>query len=604
MNTNYPSPGASLQPNGDCLFTVWAPLREQVFLHIVGTDISRHAMQRDEAGYWSVSLPHIEAGCYYLYELEADIVRPDPASRSQPMGVHGPSAVADGRYFAWTDQEWTGIEPAGLIIYELHTGTFSPEHNFQGIISRLPYLQSLGITAIELMPVAQFPGQRNWGYDGVFPFAVHHSYGTPDDLKALVNAAHAHGMAVILDVVYNHVGPEGNYFADYGPYFTDKYITPWAQAINMDDAWCDGVRNYFLHNALMWLDEFHVDGLRLDAVHAIWDVSARPFLRQLSNAVRELEKRTDKRKILIAELDYNDPRYIDPPYKGGYGLDMQWIDEFHHALHAVITGEVNGYYEDFGQLAHLAKSFNSSYVYTGEFSVHRKKHFGVLPGEHPYHQFVVFAQNHDQIGNRLAGDRLTASLSMNQLKLAAATVLLSPHIPLLFMGEEYGELNSFQFFTDHSEPELIASLREGRRKEFAYFNWEGDVPDPQSSAVFEESMLSWQTESVMSAEVLAWYKLLIDFRKTRPALQNYERGGTKATVHGEKLLYVERQGNGDMLAIWFNFGDEPISTHYGGESSLRKVFSSFPGDSPVSVSANDVVMLPGHSVVVYEISNL
>jgi maltooligosyltrehalose trehalohydrolase len=564
----------------------------------------RHAMERDEAGYWSVRLPNIDAGCYYYFEPEAGLVRPDPASRSQPMGVHGPSAVVDGRQFAWTDEIWTGLESKELILYELHTGTFSATRNFQGIISRLPYLQSLGFTAIELMPVAQVPGQRNWGYDGVFPFAVQNSYGSADDLKELVNAAHAHGIAVILDVVYNHLGPEGNCFPDYGPYFSEKYKTPWGKAINMDDAWCDGVRHFFLQNALMWLEEFHVDGLRLDAVHAIWDVSARPFLRQLSNAVRELEKRTGKRKILIAELDYNDPRYIDPPYKGGFGLDMQWIDEFHHALHAVITGEVNGYYEDFGELAHLAKSFNSSYVYTGEYSVHRKKHFGALPGEHGYDRFVVFAQNHDQIGNRLAGDRLTASLSFDQLKLAAATVLLSPHIPLLFMGEEYGETNSFQFFTDHSDPELIASLREGRKKEFSYFNWEGDVPDPQSEEVFEQSMLSWQTDSEQGAALLAWYKHLIHFRKTRPAMQHYERGGTRAEVAGEKLLYVERQGNGDRLAMWFNFDDKVADVHHTGTSSLQRLFCSSVDDSPVTAEPNGIVTVPGHSVAVYEISTL
>ncbi|MBO9563847.1 MAG: malto-oligosyltrehalose trehalohydrolase [Niastella sp.] len=602
MNTIYPIPGALLQPNGDCVFTVWAPLSEQVYLHITKRD-TRHAMQRDEAGYWTLQLPNIDVGTHYHFEPKEGVLRPDPASRHQPEGVHGPSAVTDGQQFAWGDESWTGIEPAQLIIYELHTGTFSSEGTFQGIISRLPYLQSLGITAIELMPVAQFPGQRNWGYDGVYPFAVQNSYGAANDLKALVNAAHTHGIAVILDVVYNHLGPEGNYVNDYGPYFSDKYKTPWAKAINMDDAWCDGVRNFFLQNALMWLEEFHVDGLRLDAVHAIWDVSARPFLRQLSNAVRELEKRTGKRKILIAELDYNDPKYIDPPYKGGYGLDMQWIDEFHHALHAVITGEVNGYYEDFGELAHLVKAFNSSYVYTGEYSIHRKKHFGALPGEHPYHQFVVFAQNHDQVGNRLAGDRLTASLSTDELKLVAATVLLSPHIPMLFMGEEYGETNSFQFFTDHSEPELIASLREGRKREFSYFNWEGDVPDPQSEEVFAQSMLTWQTDNERGAVLLAWYKQLINFRKTRPAMQNYERGGTKAEVAGAKLLYVERQGNGDTLAMWFNFGDEVVNTNYAGVSSLRKVFFSCADDLPAGIEANDVVMVPAHSVIVYAITN-
>lgn len=561
-------------------------------------------MQRDEAGYWTLTLPDIQEGTTYFIEPDPGVVRPDPASRSQPTGVHGASAVVDGRQFNWTDEGWTGLAPEQLILYELHTGTFSPQGHFQGIIARLPYLQSLGITAIELLPVAQFAGERNWGYDGVFPYAVQNNYGTANDLKELVNAAHVHGIAVILDVVYNHLGPEGNYLSDYGPYFTNKYKTPWAEAMNMDDAWCDGVRNFFLHNALQWLEAFRIDGLRLDAVHAIWDVSARPFLRDLSRAVRALEQQTGRRKILIAELDYNDPKYINPPAKGGYGLDMQWIDEFHHALHAVITGEVNGYYEDFGQLSHLAKAFNSSYVYTGEYSIHRKQHFGELPADNPYSQFVVFAQNHDQVGNRLAGDRLTASLSIDQLKLVAATVLLSPHIPLLFMGEEYGERNAFQYFTDHSEPALIASLREGRKREFAYFNWEGDVPDPQSEEVFKQSKLSWQTDSRIGAELLAWYRQLIHFRKNRRAMQNYERTGTRAEVRDEMLLYVERHCDRDGIVIWFNFGTDAIATCYTGTASLKKLFASATSTLPGTVQENDMLSIPGHTAVVYEIVTL
>jgi maltooligosyltrehalose trehalohydrolase len=600
----YPTPGAWFLANGDCSFAVWAPQSEQVYLHIITDGTQRHAMQEAEAGYWTLTLSGIQAGCLYMFELAAVIVRPDPASRRQPTGVHGPSAVVDGRDFPWSDDGWTGLAPQELIIYELHTGAFTSEHSLQGITNKLPYLQSLGITAIELLPIAQFPGERNWGYDGVYPYAVQNSYGTVDDLKALVNAAHAHGIAVILDVVYNHLGPEGNYVSDFGPYFTDKYKTPWAKAMNMDDACCDGVRHFFIQNALMWLGECRIDALRMDAVHAIWDVSARPFLAQLATAVRELEKQTGRKKILIAELDYNDPKYINPPAKGGYGLDMQWIDEFHHALHTVITGEVNGYYEDFGALDHLAKAFTDSYVYTGQYSKHRKKHFGALPEDNPYHQFVVFAQNHDQVGNRLAGDRLTATLSTDQLTLVAAAVLLSPHIPLLFMGEEYGEKRPFLYFTDHSEPALIASLREGRRKEFEHFHWEGEVPDPQSGEVFAQSMLSWDISSAESKTLLAWYKQLIHLRKTRPAMQNTLRDGAMARAYDNKLLYVERTGAGDRLAIWFNFHEETTHFAYTGAPSLKKVCCSPGQELPDTFRTNDYISLPPYTVVVFETTDL
>jgi len=593
-------PGAKLLPHGDCIFTVWAPLREAVYLQLMSRPGERHLMQAAGEGYWTLTLPGIKAGCLYQFEPADGLLRPDPASRSQPGTVHGPSAVVDGNHFTWTDNAWKGLTPQQLIVYELHVGSFTREGTLLSTISKLPYLQSLGITAIELLPIAQFPGQRNWGYDGVYPYAVHNSYGTVDDLKALVDAAHAHGIAVILDVVYNHLGPEGNYVSDFGPYFTDKYKTPWAKALNIDDAWSDGVRHFFIQNALLWLDECRIDGLRLDAVHAIWDVSARPFLAQLATAVRELEKETGRKKLLIAELDYNDPKYINPPAKGGYGLDMQWMDEFHHALHAVITGEVNGYYEDFGTLDHLAKAFNDTYVYTGQYSVHRKKHFGVLPVDNPYHQFIVFAQNHDQIGNRLAGDRLAATLTIGQLMLVAATVLLSPHIPLLFMGEEYGEQHPFLYFTDHAEPALIESLREGRRKEFAYFNWEGPVPDPQSMEVFEQSKLGWETSTEQGRALLAWYQQLIQFRKTCPAMQNTQRDGTMARAYNNTLLYVERNSAGDTLAMWFNFQEDTTHFAYTGNRSLKKVFNSPGQELPDTIDTNDYISLPGYTVVVYE----
>ena len=383
-------------------------------------------------GYWSTTLDNITAGTQYWYKLNNDILRADPASRWQPKGVHGPSAIVS-RDFNWTDNDWTGLSLQNMIIYELHTGTFTPQSNFKGIISKLNYLQSLGITAIEIMPIAQFPGSRNWGYDGVFPFAIQNTYGTVDDLKQLVNEAHLHGIAVILDVVYNHAGPEGNYLRDFAPYFTEKYKTPWGNAMNFDGPECDGVRDFFIQNALMWLDEFHIDALRLDAVHAIYDFSAKHLMEELTEEVRLLEQRAGAKKILIAELDLNNPRYITPVEKGGYNMDAQWVDEFHHAVHTVLTGEKSGYYEDFSGLDLVAKSLQWSYVYTGEYSPHRKKRFGVEPRNTSYDQFIAFIQNHDQVGNRLAGDRLSATLSKEQLKLAAATLLLSPHVPLLFM---------------------------------------------------------------------------------------------------------------------------------------------------------------------------
>jgi maltooligosyltrehalose trehalohydrolase len=391
-------------------FTVWAPEQKNVEILLHNNNKSSIPLQQDERGFWKAVLGDVAEGTLYTYRLGGGKEFPDPASRWQPQGVHGPSAVVPG-YFEWADHEWKGMPLREMIIYELHVGTFTSAQTFDGVITKLPYLKELGINTIELMPVAQFPGSRNWGYDGVFPFAVQHSYGGATGLKRLVNEAHRSGIAVILDVVYNHLGPEGNYFGEFGPYFSDKYKTFWGSAINFDNAYCDAVRQFFIQNACMWLDEFHIDGLRMDAVHAIWDFSARHFIEELVEQVRRLERQSGRRKILIAELDLNNPRYINPPERGGYGMDGQWIDEFHHALHALITGETDGYYEDFGKVEHLKKAFTDSYVYTGEYSAHRKKNFGVSARKNRYSQFVVFAQNHDQVGNRLLGDRLTHHLS-------------------------------------------------------------------------------------------------------------------------------------------------------------------------------------------------
>jgi maltooligosyltrehalose trehalohydrolase len=600
--------GAFLAEDGVCHFTVWAPLAHIV--EVITTDNKnekKYSLIKDELGYWSTTVDKLKQGSTYLFQLNGEKRLPDPASRSQVNGVHGPSSLVPTD-FSWNDDSWKGLPLSQMIIYELHTGTFSNAGDFNGIISRLSYLRDLGINAIELMPVAQFPGKRNWGYDGVFPFAVHHDYGGATCLKQLVDEAHRHGLAVVLDVVYNHQGPEGNYLSEYGPYFTDKYKTGWGRAINFDDAWCDGVRSFYWQNALMWLDEFHIDALRLDAVHAIWDSSAKHFIDELSKKVRKLEKKTGKKKILIAEFDLNNPRYINPPEEGGYGLDGQWIDEFHHALHSLATGEVNGYYEDFGTLSHLAKSLKHSYVYTGQYSKHRKKFFGREPVLNTYDQFVVFAQNHDQIGNRMLGDRLTTHLSFEGLKLIAATVLLAPQVPLLFMGEEYGETNPFQYFISHTDAELVTLVREGRKKEFSYFNWEGEVPDPYAQGTFDQCKLSWNFSAKTRTVLLSYYKYLIAFRKKRLAMQGRKSENLDVfEVPGHNALAIKRSFESDNILIVANFEKQPVSITHPHLNHKKKIFDSSSAewihgdDVPPAVSIeDDAVLMNPESILIFE----
>lgn len=604
----YQSTGAFYHPDGDCDFIVWAPQRKQVELLVVSPQQQRYTLQRNNQGYWKTTIA-AEPGTRYFFILDGELQRPDPASLSQPDSIHGASEVID-RAFEWHDDSWIGLDKEELILYELHTGTFSPEHTFDGIISKLDYLQELGITAIEIMPVGQFPGTRNWGYDGVYPFAVQHNYGGAAGLKRLVDAAHRAGIAVLLDVVYNHMGPDGNYLNDYAPYFTDKYKTPWGAALNFDDAWCDGVRSYFLQNALMWLDEFHIDGLRMDAVHAIWDFSAHHFMQELREQVEELEKRTGRKKILIAEIDLNNTRYINPVSQGGYGLDGQWVDEFHHAIHSVLTGEANGYYEDFGKITHIEKAFRDTYVYNGIYSVHRKKKFGSAKVDNPFNQFVVFTQNHDQVGNRLLGDRLSTLVSFEALKLAAATSLLSPYIPLLFMGEEYGEQHPFLFFVSHENPELVEIVRKGRKEEFAYFNFEGDFPDPQAQESFDKSTLSWNTDT-RATTLLDYYKELIQLRKTHPALQSRQRENLVVHGNGESpVIGLERMHEGHKLYCFFNFGKAAAQYQQAIPDTLLKIFDSSgetwngPGSSTASVvQAGEPITINPECVVVFQKHN-
>lgn len=609
MMTRYQQQGAFLKSNGDCIFRVWAPFRKSITLLLLGSEEVGYPLTPVQEGYWETTVQHVQSGMHYYYLLDEHLQRPDPASRHQESTVHQASCVVDPAAFEFTDHDWKGMGPEKLIIYEIHTGTFSQEGTFNAVREQLPALETLGITAIELMPVAQFPGKHNWGYDGVYPFALHNTYGTTADFKALVNTAHHLGMAVILDVVYNHQGPEGNYLPDFGPYFTEKYKTPWGAAINFDDAWCDGVRDFYIQNALMWLDEFHIDGLRLDAVHTYWDHSALHFAQQLSEAVAELEKQTGRKKLLIAEIDLNNPRYITPVAAGGYGLTAQWADEFHHALHGRLTGEQQGYYEDYGALWHLEKAFKDAYVYTGQYSAHRKRKFGLPPSANTCCQFVVFAQNHDQAGNRMRGERLSALVPFEALKLAAATVLLSPFIPLIFMGEEYGEMNPFLFFTDHSDQQLVESIKKSRSREFtAFFNNSRDIPEPQDETTFLRSKLGWNTKERNNAALLACYRFLIAFRKHRPAMRNVQRNGIRVyPAIDNDLLVIERTGGADAVLILLNFGSGARSCQHTTPLTLKKIFDTAHGEwngpgvtAPDEVQADETILLQPLSAVVYE----
>jgi maltooligosyltrehalose trehalohydrolase len=532
--------GATYLGGKSCRFRVWAPAIAPLGVRLLGTE-RLVPLERTGRGYYEAVVDDVHPGDTYLYHLGADRQRPDPASRFQPQGVHGPSAVLNGE-FPWDDAEWSGIALEDYIIYELHVGCFSPAGTFEGAISYLDYLKEVGITAVELMPVAQFPGARNWGYDGVFPFAAQNSYGGPEGLKKLVNACHQHGLAVILDVVYNHLGPEGNYLPDFGPYFTERYKTPWGAALNFDGPFSDEVREYFIQNALHWLGDFHFDALRLDAVHAILDHSPFTFLEELALEVQHEAERRHRRMFLIAESAANDARLVRERERGGYGLDAQWNDDFHHCLRALLTGERNGYYRDYGDFAQFIKAYQEGFAYSGEYSEYRRHRHGSSSRDLPARRFVVFAQNHDQVGNRMCGDRLTEAVSFEALKLAAGLVILSPYIPLLFMGEEYGEIAPFPYFVSHSDPQLVEAVRHGRRSEFAAFEWQGEIPDPQDEATFVNANLRHDLANSGEQKVLLdFYRELIRLRKSTPALAELIKQNMEVTAIADKrLLIVQR----------------------------------------------------------------
>ena len=550
--------GAVSTADGACSFLVWTPRAEKVDVHILSPRERFVPMQPQERGYFHALVKDVRPGVLYSYRLNGDTDRPDPASRFQPQGVHGPSQVADSR-FNWTDDSWRGLPLDEYVLYELHVGTFTPQGTFDAIIPRIADLKALGVTAIEIMPVAQFPGSRNWGYDGVYPFAVQDSYGGPQALKRLVNACHQQGMGVVLDVVYNHLGPEGNYAGDFGFYFTDMYKTPWGAALNFEQGHSDEVRRYFIENALQWITDFHMDGLRLDAIHAIVDPSARPFVQELGEACHHRAKELNREVHIIAESNRNDKRTVTPLDRGGWALDSQWNDDFHHSLRVTLTGEHTGYYQDFVGVPDLAKAFREGFVYNGQYSKFRKMRHGNSSRELPAQSFVVFAQNHDQVGNRKLGDRLATIVSFEQLKLAAATMLLSPYVPLLFMGEEYGEKAPFQYFVSHSDTTIIEAVRKGRGEEFASFEWSGDLPDPQDESTFLHSKLNWDSRGQGEHRKLwDFYCELLRLRRETPALAQGDKHAREVrTFADDKGIFVRWAGKSQVAAA-LHFGEAPL----------------------------------------------
>ncbi|HOO46488.1 MAG TPA: malto-oligosyltrehalose trehalohydrolase, partial [Deltaproteobacteria bacterium] len=498
---------------------VWAPNAHLVELESKGRLAT---MKADSDGWFILDEDSIAHGDDYSFRVDGKGPFPDPRSPWQPYGVHGSSRWVDHAGFAWSDKNWQQPPLGSALIYELHVGTFTQEGTFDAMIERLDYLADLGVTHVELMPVAEFSGNRGWGYDGVDLYAPHHAYGGPEGLKRLVDGCHRKGLAVLLDVVYNHLGPAGNYLGHFGPYFTRRYVTPWGDAVNLDGPGSDEVRRFFVDNALMWLRDYHIDGLRIDAVHAIVDMSAIHFLEELSSEVDNLEAELGRHLVLIAESDLNDPRVVRCPEVGGYGIDAQWNEDFHHALHAVLTGEQGGYYQDFGRLSDLAKVLMHGLVYDGCYSVYRSRRHGRPASGLSGHSFVGCLQNHDQVGNRAMGERTSHLLTPGQLKIGAALVLTAPFIPMLFQGEEWGASSPFLYFTDHQDPELARAVRRGRQEEFAAFGWDPDrIPDPQTEESFLRSRLDWE-ESLKSPhrEILQWYRRLIDLRRSLPVLSD------------------------------------------------------------------------------------
>ncbi len=503
-------------------FGIWAPRAQKMALRWRGQTLPMTGPNK--RGWWNLRVEEAQCGDEYAFLIDDDATPyPDPRSLRQEHGVHGPSQLYDHSKFEWHDQLWRGSPRSGAVLYELHIGTFSEEGTFDGAIKHLDYLAELGITHVEPMPVAEFAGNRGWGYDGVALFATHEPYGGPDGLKRFVDACHARGLSVILDVVYNHFGPVGNYANKFGPYVTSKHKTPWGDAVNLDQGGSDEVRRFFCDNALMWLRDYHCDGLRFDAVHEFIDRSAIHFMEQMSAEVERLSATVGREHYLIAESDLNDPRVIRPREAHGYGMDSQWSDDFHHALFTLLyTKEGDrGYYRDFGTLADLHKALKHAYVFDGQYSTYRKSKHGRMADGLSAHHFVHFDQNHDQVGNRALGERLEHLCGMDAAKVALGLVLMAPYVPMLFMGEEFAASTPFMYFADHDDEEMRKNVAEGRKQEFKDFAIGDDLPDPEELETFMRSKLNWdELNEGKHAEMLAWTKSLIKLRRCTVALND------------------------------------------------------------------------------------
>ncbi len=604
--------GVTFLNDGTADVVLWAPEKKKVQL-INTVSNKKYDLVSDDMGYWTLNTRALIPDDFYHFILNGENYFPDPASLSQEEGVFGPSQAVHPEEYQWNDQNWENPPLSDYIIYELHTGSFTEEGNFKGIIDKLPYFVSLGVTAIEIMPVGQFSGTRNWGYDGVFPFAVQNSYGGYRSLQQLVDECHNNGIAVILDVVYNHIGPEGNCLAEYGPYFTDKYRTPWGPAINFDDAWCDGVRHYYLENALMWFRDFHIDALRLDAVHAIKDFSAKHILSELSEYTSRLVKLTGRRHYLIAESNLNDPKYIRNLGEHGYGMNAQWIDEFHHALRVTAGEKQVGYYSDFNGISQLAKSYRDAYVYDGIYSKYRKRSFGAKATGFRGDKFIVFSQNHDHVGNRMLGERTSHLVSFEMQKLLAGAVFISPYIPLLFMGEEWRTTSRFIYFVSHSDPSLIEAVRKGRKEEFREFHAEGESPDPQNEKTFHKSKLPWELLNVKSHMImLDYYNALISLRKKLKWIPNVDRSAIPVWYdEKDNILIIDFRKEQHRALSCMNFSPLPRKVVLPEEDEKWKnIFCSADlkwkerGNIDVEVVADIETILPPESITIFMTSDV
>jgi maltooligosyltrehalose trehalohydrolase len=570
--------GVNYQDNR-CEFVVWAPESSETGVILIATN-EFYPMTKLKEGYWKIVIDGVKPESEYMFKLNGKILLPDPASHFQPKGVFGPSKVINHESFKWTDLDWQGLYLKDMVFYELHVGVFTPQGTFKAISSRVRELAEIGVNAIELMPIAQFPGERNWGYDVAFPFAVQNTYGSPDDLKNLANECHMHGVALFIDVVYNHAGPEGNFLNEYGPYFVKNRMTAWGPTVNLDGPNSKPVRDYFSQNTFHWLQKYHLDGLRLDAVLFMLDNSPVHFLQDLTSKVKLCSRKLKRKICLIAESGYNQPIVLTPKNRGGYGFDAQWLDDFQHALHAILTGEKEGYYRNYGKMLHLKETLIESYVHVG----------GGLPNSHfrprnPDESFlwinsnklVVFSQNHDQVGNRVISERLTTLSGYEAAKTAASLVLLSPYVPLLFMGEEYGETKPFDFFADYADAKLRAATRKGRALEFASFHWKGESRDPSAIKTFEDSKIHWESRYAgPGVEIANYYKALIHLRKKMNLSCYSNRGQMKVVCNEEnKILFIKRCKGNHANVIVANLCNKEQSCEFpfnGGK--YRKVLDS------------------------------